>query len=64
MRGVSPSLDAEAVRVVKAAPGWKPGRVGGVKVATVMTIPVQFVLKDTRKGKVSLNGVVLEKKRK
>ena len=62
--GVSPSLDAEAVRVVKAAPGWKPGRVGGVKVATVMTIPVQFVLKDTRKGKVSLNGVVLEKKRK
>ena len=61
---VSPSLDAEAVRVVKAAPGWKPGRVGGVKVATVMTIPVQFILKDTRKGKVSLNGVVLEKKRK
>ena len=64
IRGVSPSLDAEAVRVVKAAPGWKPGRVAGVKVATVMTIPVQFILKDTRKGKVSLNGVVLEKKRK
>ena len=64
VRGVSPSLDAEAVRVVKAAPGWKPGRVAGVKVATVMTIPVQFILKDTRKGKVSLNGVVLEKKRK
>ena len=64
VRGVSPSLDAEAVRVVKAAPGWKPGRVGGVKVATVMTIPVQFILKDTRKGKVPLNGVVLEKKRK
>ena len=64
LRGVSPSLDAEAVRVVKAAPGWKSGRVAGVKVATVMTIPVQFILKDTRKGKVSLNGVVLEKKRK
>ena len=64
VRGVSPALDAEAVRVVKAAPGWKPGRVAGQKVATVMTIPVQFILKDTRKGKVSLNGMILEKKRK
>ncbi len=47
-RGVSPELDAEAVKVVSASPKWKPGRLKGSKVRTSMTIPVEFRLE--RKG--------------
>ncbi len=47
-RGVSPELDAEAVKVVSASPKWKPGRLKGNKVRTSMTIPVEFRLE--RKG--------------
>ena len=34
VKGVSPSLDAEAVKVVSASPKWKPGKVNGEKVRT------------------------------
>ncbi len=43
-KGVSPELDAEAVKVVGASPKWKPGRRAGEKVRTSMTIPVEFRL--------------------
>lgn len=44
VRGVSPELDAEAVKVVSASPKWKPGRLKGSKVRTSMSIPVEFRL--------------------
>jgi TonB family protein len=44
-RGVSPSLDAEALRVVKSLPIWKPGQQKGVNVAVSYTIPIAFALK-------------------
>ncbi len=44
VKGVSPELDAEAVKVISASPKWKPGRVAGNKVRTSMTIPVEFRL--------------------
>ncbi len=44
MRGVDPSLDKEAVRVVKAMPNWIPGKQGGVPVKVRFTLPVQFKL--------------------
>jgi len=44
VKGVSPELDAEAVKVVSASPKWKPGRVDGNKVRTSITIPVEFRL--------------------
>lgn len=47
-KGVSPELDAEAVKVVSASPKWKPGRVKGAKVRTSMTVSVEFRLE--RKG--------------
>lgn len=47
-KGVSPELDAEAVKVVSASPKWKPGRVKGEKVRTSMTVSVEFRLE--RKG--------------
>lgn len=43
-RGVDPSLDKEAVRVVKAMPNWIPGKQGGVPVKVRFTLPVQFKL--------------------
>lgn len=44
VKGVSPELDAEALKVVSASPKWKPGRKAGEKVRVSMTIPVEFRL--------------------
>ena len=43
-RGVSPSLDAEAIRVVLGMPRWSPGRKDGTPVAVRFTIPLAFKL--------------------
>lgn len=43
-RGVSPELDAEAVRVVKSVKGFRPARAGGRAVASWFTLPVTFRL--------------------
>lgn len=44
VRGVDPSLDREAVRVIKSMPKWIPGRQGGNAVKVRYTLPVQFRL--------------------
>ncbi len=44
VRGVDPSLDKEAVRVVSASPKWKPGKQRGKPVRVQYTIPIIFVL--------------------
>ena len=51
LRGVAgaPSLEREAVRVVKGMPKWSPGVQNGKAVATQYTLPVYF--KMTGKGK-------------
>jgi TonB family protein len=43
-RGVDPSLDAEAMRVVNEMPAWTPGKQRGVNVAVAYTVPIEFVL--------------------
>lgn len=43
-RGVDPSLDKEAIRVVTALPKWKPGKQGGKPVRVSYTVPINFVL--------------------
>ena len=43
-RGADPALDAEALRVVKAMPPWKPGRQNGKPVAVLYRVPVTFRL--------------------
>ncbi len=55
VKGVSPELDAEAVKVVSASPKWKPGRRAGEKVRVSMTIPVEFRLE--KKGGRSSFGI-------
>jgi TonB family protein len=43
-RGVDPSLDAEALRVVSSLPKWKPGMQKGQAVAVQYTVPINFRL--------------------
>lgn len=51
VKGVSPELDAEAVKVVSASPKWRPARLKGEKVRCSMTVPIEFRLE--KKGKAS-----------
>ena len=44
VRGVDKSLDAEAVRVVKSLPKYKPGKQRGKAVRVMFTIPINFTL--------------------
>ena len=44
VRGVDPSLDQEAVRVIKAMPNWTPGEQRGKKVSVKYTLPINFKL--------------------
>lgn len=44
LQSVDPSLDKEAVRVVKAMPKWTPGKQGGAPVRVKYTVPLQFRL--------------------
>ena len=43
-KSVSPSLDKEAVRIVKSMPRWIPGRQDGKKVRVKYTLPIYFKL--------------------
>ncbi|HZL11554.1 MAG TPA: energy transducer TonB [Prolixibacteraceae bacterium] len=43
-RGVDPSLDKEALRVVMSLPKWKPGKQGGKAVRVSYTVPINFQL--------------------
>ena len=45
LRGVDPSLDKEAVRVVSSSPKWTPGKQRDKPVAVTYTFPVIFQLK-------------------
>lgn len=44
VRSVDPSLDREALRVIKSMPKWKPGRSNGRAVRTIYNVPVSFRL--------------------
>jgi periplasmic protein TonB len=43
-RGVDPSLDKEALRVVSLLPKWKPGKQRGKPVRVSYTVPINFQL--------------------
>lgn len=46
IKGIGYGCDAEAVRVVKSMPNWKPGREKGVPVNVKYTLPVAFLQED------------------
>jgi TonB family protein len=45
LKGVSPELDAEAMRVVSTLPEFQPGRQGGTAVPVWYMVPITFTLK-------------------
>ena len=45
VRSVEPSLDKEALRIIKMLPQWKPGTLKGKAVKVKYTVPVAFKLK-------------------
>ena len=45
LKGVSPDLDNEALRVVKSLPKFKPGKQGGRVVPVWYMVPITFTLK-------------------
>lgn len=44
-KSLTPSLDEEVIRVIKASPSWKPGIKNGKKVKCYISMPIYFVLK-------------------
>lgn len=44
MRGIDPSCDREALRVISSMPNWIPGKQSGVPVRVQYSVPVFFVL--------------------
>ena len=44
LRSVQPSLDKEAIRVVKSMPKWTPGKQNGKPVRVRFNVPVMFKL--------------------
>jgi len=44
LRGVNDAIDAEAIRVLKAMPNWKPGKQHGKAVNVRYTLPIKFLL--------------------
>lgn len=48
LRSSHPLLEEEALRVVKASPDWKPGRIKGKKVPARITLNVEFRLEKKK----------------
>lgn len=46
IKGVSPSIDKEALRIVSGMPKWIPGKVNGKAVASWFNLPLSFKLQD------------------
>ncbi|MCR4854208.1 MAG: TonB family protein [Prevotella sp.] len=46
VKSVSPSIDAEAIRVLNAMPKWNPGKQNGQSVRVKYTVPIAFQLKS------------------
>ncbi len=44
IRGVDPSCDVEAVRVIENMPKWNPGKQNGIAVPVYFNLPIQFPL--------------------
>lgn len=45
LRSVDPSLDREAIRLIKSMPKWHPGKQNGTTVRVKYQVPVSFRLK-------------------
>jgi len=46
LKGISPTCDKEAIRVIKSMPKWIPGKQNGNPVPVYFTLPIHFQLKQ------------------
>lgn len=46
LRGIAPSLDNEAINLIKNMPLWIPGECNGKKVPAYVTLPIDFSVYD------------------
>lgn len=53
LKGISPALDAEAIRVIKKMPTWKPGKQNGKSVNVFYNMPIVFSLGESKAPKKS-----------
>ena len=44
LRGIAPSLDNEALRVIRMLPDWRPGKMAGKNVNVWYSVPISFAL--------------------
>ena len=44
VKSVDPSLDKEAIRLIKSMPIWRPGKIDGLNVNVKVLVPVDFSL--------------------
>ncbi len=51
LRGITATMDAEAMRVLKASPKWMPGLQNGKPVRVLYTVPIQFSLANANEDK-------------
>ena len=51
LKGLSPEIDAEALRVIKAMPRWNPGKQNGRVVNVRLVIPILFKLAEPAEKK-------------
>ena len=56
LRGVSEDIDAEAIRVLKAMPKWKPGMQDGKTVRVQYVMPFKFQLTGNENTMTALSG--------
>ena len=56
LRGVSDDIDAEAIRVLKMMPKWKPGMKDGKPVRVQYTMPFKFQLSGNENTLTALSG--------
>ncbi len=55
LRGVDPSLDQEALRVISGMPDWKPGKQRNRNVKVNYTLPIYFSLQKEEKKEQSIS---------
>jgi outer membrane biosynthesis protein TonB len=48
VRSSHPLLEEEALRVIKASPDWKPGKIRGKKVKSRISLNVEFRLEKKK----------------
>jgi TonB family protein len=59
-RGVAPSLDKEALRVMGILKTWKPGKHRGTPVKVEYTVPINFALNNDSKSQARDNNEVFK----